>query len=150
MEKALTKLQTEKAEMEAELERVSKEILNLDDFMEYSLTLRSNIFRMWDIVDLGDKRRLQNLIFPKGIVYDKETARIEPREVNRLFIAMPCELEQTIEKENGQTDKNINLSALAPRLGLEPRTPCLTVVFFLFSRFFRIFHSYDYFIYFHL
>ncbi|SUE34617.1 Uncharacterised protein [Rikenella microfusus] len=109
--------------MEAELERVSKEILNLDDFMEYSLTLRSNIFRMWDIVDLGDKRRLQNLIFPKGIVYDKETARIEPREVNRLFIAMPCELEQTIEKENGQTDKNINLSALAPRLGLEPRTP---------------------------
>ncbi|WP_273495787.1 hypothetical protein [Rikenella microfusus] len=123
MEKALTKLQTEKAEMEAELEYVSKGILSLDDFMEYSLALRSNIFKMWNIVDLGDKRRLQNLIFPKGIVCDKETARIEPREVNRLFVTIPCESEQTVEKESGQTDKNINLSALAPRLGLEPRTP---------------------------
>lgn len=109
--------------MEAELEYVSKGILSLDDFMEYSLALRSNIFKMWNIVDLGDKRRLQNLIFPKGIVYDKETARIEPREVNRLFVAMPCESGENEVKENGQTDKNINLSALAPRLGLEPRTP---------------------------
>ena len=43
MEKALTKLQTEKAEMEAELEYVSKGILSLDDFIAYSLILRSNI-----------------------------------------------------------------------------------------------------------
>lgn len=41
-----------------------KEILNLDDFIDYSLNLRSNLFKMWDIVDLGDKRRLQKVDIP--------------------------------------------------------------------------------------
>ena len=123
IEKALTKLQGEKTEMEAELEKASKEILNLDDFIDFSLNLRSNLFSAWDVSELGDKRRLQNLVFPKGIIYNKETKHIEPLGVNRFFIANPCESTEKREKENGQTDAFINLSALAPLQGLEPWTP---------------------------
>ena len=40
---------------------------------------------MWNEIELGDKQRFQNLIFPKGIIYNKENSHIEPLSLNNFF-----------------------------------------------------------------
>ena len=122
-EKALAKLSDEKLKMEAEMAEMGKEILNLDRYMDFALKMRSNLLKLWDLADIGNKRRLQNLIFPEGICYDKKSDHIEPLAVNSFFVVNPCKTEHSKQKENGQTAFFRDLSALAPQAGLEPATP---------------------------
>ena len=51
-------------------------ILNLSDFLKYAVDLVYNPLEMWKKVELGDKKRFQNLQFPEGILFDKENRHI--------------------------------------------------------------------------
>ena len=122
-EKALAKLSDEKQKMEVEMAQMEKEILNLDHYMDFALKMRSNLLKLWDLSNVGNKRRLQNLIFPEGICYDKKSDDIEPLAVNCFFAISPCKTDDCKQKENGQNAFFYDLSALAPQAGLEPATP---------------------------
>lgn len=56
---------------------------------------------MWDEVDLGDKQRFQNLIFPKGIVFHKENSHIEPLSMNNFFTINSYNIGDCSKKEKG-------------------------------------------------
>ena len=71
---------------------------------------------------LGHKRHLQNLVFPDGMVWDKENDDIEPLSKNEFLFTWGLKSDSYGEKENGQTAENCNLSACAPPVGLEPTT----------------------------
>ena len=66
---------------------------------------------------------MQKVLFLEGIFFDKETDDIEPVSRNEFLFARYLNPMNYGEKENGQTLKNEDLSALAPPRGLEPRTP---------------------------
>lgn len=42
------------------------------------------MLKLWQIANLGHKRQLQNLAFPDGIVWNKETNDIEPLSKNEF------------------------------------------------------------------
>lgn len=45
------------------------------------------MLKLWQLGNLGNKKRIQNLIFPDGLVYDKENDDIEPLSKNEfLFV----------------------------------------------------------------
>ena len=119
----LEKLEAEKAEIENELKDSGLGLLNLSKYIDYGLSLKDNIRKMWKIASLAHKRSLQKVLFPEGIFFDKETDDIEPVSRNEFLFARCLNSTNYGEKENGQTDFSTNLSALAPLLGLEPRTP---------------------------
>ena len=119
----LAKAEAERDEILRELEDKDKSILNLDDYVQNGLTLRDNMLKLWQIANLGHKRQLQNLVFPDGIVWNKETDDIEPLSKNEFLFTWGLKSGSYGEKENGQTADYSNLSALAPPRGLEPRTP---------------------------
>ena len=119
----LAKAEAERDEILRELEDKDKSILNLDDYVQNGLTLRDNMLKLWQIANLGHKRQLQNLVFPDGIVWNKETDDIEPLSKNEFLFTWGLKSGSYGEKENGQTADFDNLSALAPPRGLEPRTP---------------------------
>ena len=81
------------------------------------------MLKLWQIANLGHKRQLQNLVFPDGIIWNKETDDIEPLSKNEFLFTWGLKSGSYGEKENGQTVVSDDLSALAPQLGLEPRTP---------------------------
>ncbi len=121
--KMLAKAEAERDEILRELEDKDKSILNLDEYVQNGLNLRDNMLKLWQIANLGHKRQLQNLAFPDGIVWNKETDDIEPLSKNEFLFTWGLKSGGYGEKENGQTLVSDDLSALAPPRGLEPRTP---------------------------
>ena len=121
--KQLEKLEAEKKAIEVELNEKNKEILNLNEYISYGLSLKDNMLKLWQLSSLSQKRHIQKLVFPDGIVYSKENDDIEPLSKNDFLFVYPSEIGSCEQKESGQTSNFTDLSALAPLLGLEPRTP---------------------------
>ncbi|MBO6161274.1 MAG: hypothetical protein J6O01_07330 [Bacteroidales bacterium] len=121
--KMLAKAEAERDEILRELEDKDKSILNLDDYVQTGLSLRDNLLKLWPIASVVHKRQLQNLVFPDGIIWNKETDDIEPVSRNEFLFARCLNPMNYGEKEKGQTLIFEDLSALAPPVGLEPTTP---------------------------
>ena len=121
--KMLTKAEAERDEIQQELAERDKSILNLNEYIEFGLGIKDNLLKLWQIAKLGDKRRLQSLVFPDGIVWSKENDDIEPVSKNEFLFVFDLNSISYKGKESGRTLKNEGLSALAPPRGLEPRTP---------------------------
>ena len=75
--KQLAKVEAERDEILRELEERDKSILNLSDYVSFGLVLKDNMLKLWQLGNLSNKKRIQNLIFPDGLVYDKENDDIE-------------------------------------------------------------------------
>ena len=110
----LEKLEAEKEAIQRELADKDKSLLNLDEYIDYALNLKDNILKLWQIASLPQKRSLQNLAFPDGVVWDKENEIIEPLSKNEFLFVYDLKSVNYGEKENGQTADYDNLSALAP------------------------------------
>ncbi len=106
-----------------ELDERHKEILNLDNYIDFGLGLKDNMLKLWQLASLGQKRHIQNLVFPEGFVWSKKNDDIEPLSKNEFFFQYPLKSMSYEEKKNGQTVISDDLSALAPQVGLEPTTP---------------------------
>ena len=120
--KQLAKVEAERDEILRELEERDKSILNLSDYVSFGLVLKDNMLKLWQLGNLGNKKRIQNLIFPDGLVYDKENDDIEPLSKNEFLFVFDLKSMGYKDKEKGQTLNFEDLSTLAPELGLEPRT----------------------------
>ena len=96
--------------------------MSLNDYISKGMEMRNNMLKMWQLSNLSHKRHLQEVIFPDGVVWNKENEDIEPLSKNE-FLFTYGKSGNYGHKENGQTDFSTNLSAWAPQLGLEPRTP---------------------------
>ena len=120
--KQLAKLEANRDEIQSEILTKEKEILNLDQYVTLGLSMKDNLLKMWRLLNLGHKRHLQNLVFPDGMYWSKENDDIEPVSKNEFLFTWGLKSDSYGEKENGQTADFSNLSALAPQLGLEPRT----------------------------
>ena len=120
--KQLAKLEAESDEIRCQLEERGKSILNLNDYVTLGLNLKGNILNLWKLSDLYQKRRVQKMIFPDGMVYDKDNDDIEPLSKNEFMFVYDLKSVGYEEKEKGQTLNFEDLSTVAPELGLEPRT----------------------------
>ena len=120
--KQLAKVEAERDEILRELEERDKSILNLSDYVSFGLELKDNMLKLWQLGNLGNKKRIQNLIFPDGLVYDKENDDIEPLSKNEFLFVFDLKSMGYKDKAKGQTVISDDLSSLAPELGLEPRT----------------------------
>ena len=121
--KQLEKLEGEREDILARIEEMDKEILNLDSYISFGLALRDNILKLWQLSNLSQKRHIQNLVFPDGLVYSRENDDIEPISKNEFLFVYDTNSMKYGQKESGQTSNFTDLSAWAPPRGLEPRTP---------------------------
>ena len=90
--------------------------------LDFGLSLKDNMLKLWQLGDLSQKRRVQNLIFPDGLIYNKENDDIEPLSMNDFLFVFDLKSVGYKEKEKGQINFSTDLSSVAPELGLEPRT----------------------------
>ena len=87
-EKYRERYQTEKEGIE---KLVMDEITssNLKDGANKCLEIAENISELWDLSQFDDKRRLQQLIFPEGILYNKPKDKLRTTRINSLFSIIP-------------------------------------------------------------
>ena len=62
---------------------------NLQIAIDKALKMSSNLSELWVSGDLPQKKKIQNLVFPSGIGYDKSNGKVRTHRVNSIFSAIP-------------------------------------------------------------
>jgi len=73
--------------------------------------MSSNLTDIWTCGDLGQKKKIQNLVFPSGLGYDKSNGKVRTTRVNSIFSCIPYISRELTETKNGEPVKNNQFSA---------------------------------------
>ena len=113
-------LKTEVREIEVNLEKLSGPLSNHRMLLENGLKMMLNISSSWAKADASKRRRLQALVFPDGVQYDREKEAYRTTRVNSFF-GLAAEISQKMgQKERGKSSLETDFSLLVARRGIEP------------------------------
>lgn len=88
------------------------------------MKIAQNLSSAWLSGDYISKQKLQKLVFPEGIIYNKEKNEVLPFRINSLFSAIPLLERVSEENKNGDFSQNRQNSSKVPRTGIEPAHHC--------------------------
>ena len=84
-EKFLSKFKKAKDEIVREIEVASFDSSNLENYIQNSLELFSNNNDVWGSSDFNEMQKLQKVLFPEGIWYDRKNDRVRTTRVNSVL-----------------------------------------------------------------
>lgn len=119
-EKVSLKLNNELKEIEEQLNANQYDLSNPEKIAGQAVEILSNLVDLWDSNELQGQLELQNLMFPKGISYDRKIDDYRTIETNFIAELTHSFSVRLKEKKSGQTNKKIDLSALVALAGIEP------------------------------
>jgi len=96
----------------------------LEKAVEKCMKIAQNLSSAWLSGDYISKQKLQKLVFPEGIIYNKEKNEVLPFRINSLFSAIPLLERVSEENKNGDFSQNRQNSSKVPRTGIEPAHHC--------------------------
>ena len=114
------KYQTEKAELEKMLPQTEINSSNLSKIVEKGLKIAVNLSETWALSHFDDKRKLQTLVFPEGILYNKQKDTVRTPRINSIFAPIP--VLSSILKDGKKRDRSksgLNSHLVVPT-GIEP------------------------------
>ena len=106
-----TKYKEEKKDLESNLLNSTISSSNLQIAIDKVLKISSNLSDLWTYGDLTQKKKIQNLVFPSGIGYDKSKGRVRTERVNATFSATPLLSRSLAKTKSGEPVKNNQFSA---------------------------------------
>ena len=92
-EKFSSKLKGEKREIEAEIEKQPLKKSNLNKYMDFAISTACNLSSLWEKGDYEMKQKLQFMLFPEGIYYNKQKDESRTERVNSVFVLL-CSLSE--------------------------------------------------------
>ena len=84
--------------------------------------MSSNITDISTCGDLGQKKKIQNLLFLSGLGYDKSNGKVRTTRVNSIFSCIPEIAKKLKKTKNGKPVKSNQFSAWVTQEGFEPPT----------------------------
>jgi site-specific DNA recombinase len=117
-----SELETKIFEIKKKMEGNPEELSNLDIYISESVTISQNINKYWANSGIEMKKRVQELVFPNGLVLDMKNRHYLTKDVNVVF-----EINRVVtggkgdKKENGSEEISEPSSVVAGT-GLEPVT----------------------------
>ena len=119
-EKYDKKYRDELVKIRTELTDKSFDSSNLEPAVEKMLAMAANLSKIWASSEFDGKQKLQNLVFPEGILYNKEKHVVRTSKINSLFAEIPPLKQDLEKKKNGNPIKNCHLNYPVPKTGFEP------------------------------
>lgn len=83
------KYKAELKKIEKELSEISIIKSNLENCLNLTLKICSNLSKTWGNAKIESRMKLQNLMFPEGIIYNRETRQLRTKRVNSIFASIP-------------------------------------------------------------
>lgn len=105
-EKFAEKFKAEKQEIEENLEACPVSGSNLEYYINRSIELASELPSLWALSDYANKQKLQNLIFPEGIYYNKKKDESRTTKINSVFLSIARLKRVSGENEKGPQREN--------------------------------------------
>ena len=119
-QKHATPLRQEIDQLGKEIESTSFSGSNLENVVNKCLTIAQNLSQSWVSADYETKQQLQKLVFPEGILYNKQKGAVRTPRVNSLFEAIPLLAGVSTGNKKADSVKNRLQSNKVPRTGFEP------------------------------
>lgn len=119
-EKFRSKFMTQHQEIASQLSKTENKVSNPTAVLEKALDISINLATEWNSADIEHKEKLQKLVFPDGIVFDKKTGVLRTDRVNVIFELIADLSDNTGDNEKRQTGDDACLSPLVRVEGLEP------------------------------
>ena len=79
------KYKSQLAQITLKLDTTSMTSSNLQKAIENSKEMSLNLSSTWEEMGFGEKVRLQSIVFPEGILYDKQNDVVRTTKVNSIF-----------------------------------------------------------------
>ncbi len=118
--KRSTQLKKEIAEISKELESKAISISNPADLIDKGVAFASGLASCWQNGDYEERKMVQNILFPEGIIYDKKIDAFRTSHVN-VVIGLIAEISANInQKDRRQVNENFDLSPSVVSTGIEP------------------------------
>lgn len=114
-----SRLQMELNNSQDYMQKLTFELSNSTEFIDYSLDISGRMADLWDNGDYETQLKLQNLVFPEGITFDKDSNSYRTTKINQLFdliLALNAEIK---EKRKGRLVVNTKSSPLVAGTRLE-------------------------------
>jgi site-specific DNA recombinase len=108
-----------------DLEKVSVGSSNLEKCIDFVVKTCMNPLNLWVSSRIDQKMNLQNLMFPDGIIFDRENGGVRTFRINALFAPIPQLVRVFKGKKKGEIINFDNFSYVVGNTGFEPVTPCL-------------------------
>ena len=119
---AIADLEAEKRSAEAELEKISVNLSNLASYIEDAIRIACNLSSYWNMGDFEVSQKIQKMVFPNGVRWDKEN-RAYLTDFGNLFFDLMFSVSENYKNEIAQKkDESCDLSSLVAGGGLEPPT----------------------------
>ena len=115
-------LKDRKMSIEGELEKSSENLSNLEKYIDTALLMSSNLVVLWKDGSFDTQQKLQNLLFPQGVKYNKQEnsyLTIKENNVFHIFSKLSMDYKNEDTKKEPQTCDSYDLVA---EEGLEPTT----------------------------
>ena len=104
------------------IEESSFNLSNLENALDNALGHAVELPKIWTLGDLEEKRKVQRMVFPRGIRYNRELDNYRTFGVNTIFSDI-VRLQRDTEGHKKRTNSNnMNLSSSVAGTGLEPMT----------------------------
>ena len=84
--------------------------------------MSSNLSELWASGDLPQKKKIQSLVFPSGIGYDKLKGKVQTKRVNTIFSSIPLIATDLARQKSGEPVKINQFSARVTSSGFKPET----------------------------
>ena len=96
----------EKDLLEKEIESSKFDSSNLENAIKKTIDITGNPLQIWLSSDYDDKQRLQYLIFPDGIRYNKKNKVVRTPKINSVFTCVAEAARVLMENKKGYSEKN--------------------------------------------
>ncbi len=87
-----------------------------------TLTLSESLEKIWTEGDLKQRQKLQNLVFPSGLGYDKSNDQVRTPKVNSIFGSIPILSKEISNIKKGEPIPVNQFSDCVTQGGFEPPT----------------------------
>ena len=116
------KYQEEQDEIEQKIGAFGFSSSNLEKALKKITKYSSKLSNIWDSTDLVNKVKLQYLLFPEGMGYDKSNDKVQTPKVNLLFSAIASISKAMKDYKKGEPVDFDKFSALVTSAGFKPAT----------------------------
>ena len=120
--KYMDKYKAEKSEIERNITQTNTGVSNLDQCIEKAITISSNLSSTWASSNYSVKQKIQFLIFPDGIRYNKKNDKCRIERINSIFAYIACVAQEMAKQKSGIPELSLKYSTLVGPLGIEPST----------------------------
>ena len=107
------KYQQEKKTIEENLCDSNIDISNLQNNLEKELNFTANLITAWSSTDYSSKEKLQKLMFPEGIYYNRQNHTFRTERINLVFAQIADWKRIADENKKGTFDKKYQKSLSA-------------------------------------